>query len=60
MSSIRSFPLAYLLSLWGNGRGAGGEARGALTPSPSPALRERGELVSGLSIEPHGVEVLEG
>jgi hypothetical protein len=33
---------------------------GRLTPSPSPALRERGELVGGLSIKPHGVEVLEG
>jgi hypothetical protein len=44
------------------GRTAGGRRGGVgrLTPSPSPALRERGELVSGLSIKPHGVEVLEG
>jgi hypothetical protein len=32
----------------GSGRGARGMLRAALTPSPSPALRERGELVYGL------------
>jgi hypothetical protein len=34
----------------GRGRGAGGKVRAALTPCPSPALRERGELVGGLGI----------
>jgi len=29
-------------------KGAGGMVRAALTPGPSPALRERGELVHGL------------
>jgi hypothetical protein len=38
---LRSCPLSLA---WWERKGVGGKVRAALTPSPSPALRERGDL----------------
>jgi len=47
---VREYLPPFLARSVGVEGGAGGKVRAALTPSPAPALRERGELVGGLGI----------
>jgi len=47
---VREYLPPFLARSVGEEGGAGGKVRAALTPSPAPALRERGELICGLGI----------